>query len=327
MGKLNSILLLGFVSLLSTIGGAQSRYPVDPPRGAIVPNTPARNERNLEDRMADMRTLEARMRIRSQLDKMPTGPPRLTPAMVEHIKKRRRVEQTIFQTYSQFLKLDRTGIFRIFPYKDCFTANVVRIDAGCEDFVAESSGFSFRSKGYADRNYHDLFYENDRLSSFDFFSQGLFVVLGDVPIEAVDKTHAAFAALAGYDAHLSTDEAIQNARHFANGKVLAGYDVKDVLLPKAGSTYLFRHVAYKIGNSVPPLSKSSTLLQLKFLSLSFDERDDVIVVFKIANMDDDGALTIVWRELSREDAPKLKFPKGRPLTDLREVPTARPNGN
>lgn len=57
--------------------------------------------------------------------------------------------------------------------------------------------------------------------------------------------------------------------------------------------------------------------EMMFLSLAVDKRLDVILVFRILNRDEYGGLTIVWKELSRSDAAKLRFGKNQSMRDFR----------
>ena len=41
--------------------------------------------------------------------------------------------------------------------------------------------------------------------------------------------------------------------------------------------------------------------------LDFDKRRDIIVVFKIVDVEPDGSATIVWRMLRESKSPKLKI--------------------
>jgi hypothetical protein len=55
---------------------------------------------------------------------------------------------------------------------------------------------------------------------------------------------------------------------------------------------------------------------LLFQDLDLEKRVDLIVGLRVIRLDD-GNATIVWKELSRKDAPKLKFAKGEPLGDFK----------
>jgi hypothetical protein len=65
------------------------------------------------------------------------------------------------------------------------------------------------------------------------------------------------------------------------------------------------------------MSNETTTDEMMFLSLAFDKRLDMIVVFRILGRDEFDGLTIVWKELKRKDAAKIKFGKREVLKDFR----------
>jgi hypothetical protein len=73
------------------------------------------------------------------------------------------------------------------------------------------------------------------------------------------------------------------------------------------SSFSFREGAYKEDT------------ELKFLGLAKDDRDDIIVTFRIVRKEADGNVTIVWKELNRKETPKLKFGKGESMTDINSL--------
>jgi hypothetical protein len=71
-------------------------------------------------------------------------------------------------------------------------------------------------------------------------------------------------------------------------------------LPVAdNTTYALRSIAYQgtIMRSIQTLT---------YNELDVDKRRDVIVVFRVVKRDADGSVTILWKELSNKNAPKLK---------------------
>jgi len=278
----------------------------------------ARNEADLERRMRAMRQLESKMAALSKLDSRIVGHiPRLDKNARERVLKLRRIDAADQLKYSEFLKADRTGIFRLFPDFDCVTDNYIRIDGPCAEFVPESSSFSFRTKNYADKFYHDVGYNADEIVSNAFFSQGILVSLGNVPIEQVDLTHAGLKFLTTFQPDLQPAGARGTATQLVGGIDSGGYRYTRSVKAVENSTYALRMVAYKIANSLPPYSQNTTMAELRFHSLGFDKRADLIVVFRIVRKDADGSATVLWKELDRADAPKIKFAKGEALADFK----------
>jgi hypothetical protein len=46
---------------------------------------------------------------------------------------------------------------------------------------------------------------------------------------------------------------------------------------------------------------------LTYNEFDYDKRNDVIVVFRIVEKDEAGNVTILWKELSEKNSPKLKI--------------------
>lgn len=317
----NGGLLLLLLLVFETVSGQSPRAfpsPIDPPRGAIVPNSPARIERDLEVRTRDLRMLESRARRQSEVDKRTPDEPKLNAETISEVKRRRHVDDAVLLRYSSFLRQKNTGLFKIFPDLNCITAAVIRVDDGCKEFVPMSSGFSFRNGGYTDRNYHDIYYIDGLLRSFGFFAQGIFTSIGDVPIERLEMEHPSFSFLRKYKAEVSISEAKSNAKRFKEGFAIDAFKYADSVPVTPETTYLLRHIAYGIGNSLAPLSPSTSTLEMKFLSLSVDNRSDELIVFQIVKVDPDGGATIVWKRVNSSDAPKLKFSKSEEHVDLRD---------
>jgi hypothetical protein len=276
-----------------------------------------RSEGDLERRMRNMRAQEASLREATR--KPPSVPvePKLSTEARERILRLRRVSSADTERYTPFLKQDRSGIFKLFPDLGCISKNVISVARECERFVPMSSSFTFRTNGYSDEMYHDIHFETDRLESKSFFSQGIFAVIGDEPIEAVSLSHAGVKFLTNFQTAVDSRTAMQQAGRIRSGVEADGYRYTDSVAPRENVTYAMRLIAYRLENSLLPITEETTMTEMMFHSLAFDKRLDVIVAFRILGRDENGGLTIVWKELSRQEAGKIKFGKGQPLRDFR----------
>ena len=276
-----------------------------------------RVEADLQRRMTDMRALDQKMRpAPRQLPNVPPEP-KITSEERSRILKLRQVSPADVAKYSHFLKQERTGIFKLFPDMGCVSRKVISVDRGCERSVPLSSWFNFRTVNYGDESYHDIFFKDDKISSNGFFSQALFSVLGDEPIENVSLTNPGLKYLNSFQPYTDPKLAGDHALQLRHGIEFEGHSYTDKITPKEGVTYAIRLVAYRLQNSLKPLSVTSTMTEMMFLSLAVDKRLDMIVAFRIVGRDEYGGLTIVWKELSRHDAPKIKFAKSQPLRDFK----------
>lgn len=310
---IKTVLALSLLISCTLVGGAQ----VGPVSDRQQELQRQRNEAALERRMNDMRSLEQRLRAVNQRPiRMPLEP-EFTKHEKERIKRLRQIDPVDLDKYKTFLNQDGTGIFKLFPDLHCWSKNVVRISKDCERFVPITSSFTFRGNEYIDPNYHDIYFEEGKIFSRSFFMQGIFGIIGDEPIESVTLAHAAAKFLGELPAATNPNDALQHAKRFRSGVEVSGHRFVDTITPAENTTYVFRTIAYKLENSLKPLSNETTSEEKMFLSLAFDKRQDMIVVFRILRRDDLDGLTIVWRELDRKDAAKIKFGKNQVLRDFR----------
>ena len=315
MRSFTACAILLFLPLLCSTSAAQTtptavvRTPVERQRDRV--------EADLQRRMTDMRALDQKMRPeKGQHAKVPTEP-RLSSEERSRILRLRHVAPLDVGTYSAFLDQEHTGIFKLFPDFGCMSQKVIRLAGECERHVPLSSSFTFRINGYGDELYHDIHFKGDRIASNSFFSQGIFAAIGDEPIQNIGLTHPALKFLTSYQADTDAKSVAVHAEELQKGVDANGYRYSDNISPKENVTYAMRMIAYRLKNVLKPLSAETTMNELMFLSLSFDKRLDVIVVFRILGRDEYGGLTIVWKELSRTEAAKIKFDKNQALRDFR----------
>lgn len=277
------------------------------------------NERDLTRRMQDMRALEGyarRLGDKDQkiADSMQT--PEVDKATREKIKQMRAINPTDVARYRSFLNDQKTGIFKLFPDIGCVTKNVIRVDGECTSFVPESADFSFRTIAYTHPYYHDLALKNGEFVSKGFFSEAFLVSLGDVPIEGVTAASRGIRYLSDLEPGNSVAAVRETLVQLKLGIDHDGYHYSNATTPAKDTTYGLRVSAFRIANTLPPVAAGISMMELKFLSLARDKRDDILIVFRVIRKDDNGGLTIVWKELARKEAAKLKFRKDEPLDDL-----------
>ena len=280
----------------------------------------ARNERDLERRMQDMRALDSYSRRQSDKDRRDLeafNPPELDKKTKERIRQMRMFETRDIERYRAFLAGEKTGIFKLFPAYNCVSANVIKIDGDCANFVPETSDFSFRAVSYTNSLYHDIGFETSGLLTDAFFSQGILTALGDVPIENVDRNTAGLKFLFDVTPESNMTGAKRSRKLFEKGINDGGFRYSTNVEPVENMTFALRMIAYRVANSLPAISGHSTMNELKFKSLDMDKRDDIIIAFRLVRKDQNGGLTIVWKELDRKEAPKIKFDKNEVPYDFK----------
>jgi hypothetical protein len=224
--------------------------------------------------------------------------------------------------YKEFLREPHTGIFRIFPDLGCGSQYMVQVSGDCEKIYFGGTSHSFREYSFSK---DDLRFFPQELISDGFFSQGILVRLGDVDPATVGLTADGMKFINDLTAPAAMAEARSQYLKFTEGIEAGGYQYKTSVRPESNMTYGFRLIAYRIGNDVTLRiqedfrhgRKSDD--KFRFAQLQEDDRKDLTMVFRIIRIEDDGSLTILWKELRHQAAPKLAFKRREIYRDLKEV--------
>jgi hypothetical protein len=134
-------------------------------------------------------------------------------------------------------------------------------------------------------------------------TQGILVALGDIGLENISLASGGLNFLAEYKPETLSEKALKQTFQLIKGIDSDGYLYRKTLPAKENTTYALRVIAYRG-------SVLQTFRGMLFNMLAGDERADIIVAFRVLKKDEKtGSFTLVWRELSRKDAPKIIFPK------------------
>lgn len=308
-------MIFAAVAVLAAVSSAQTTLQTAAELEAERSRSRA-GEGDLNQRMDDMRRLDSRLRSLSR-NGTTIETPQLTKEQRERVLTMRRVDPASVDSYIAFIKSPNSGVFKIFPDLECVTPKVVKLDGDCRGFVPESSHFSFRQRGYGPALYHDLGYGEGIFRSRGLLTQGVFADLGDIPIESLTKASPELAPLAAIVPAANFSEARSAAASYSQGVTAGDLKLADTVEPKEGKTYGFRIIAYRIANAFPPPTEATGIDELQLMSLEYDKRADLLVVFRVVKQEANGGIVVVWRELDRREAPKIKFGKGETPADIR----------
>lgn len=313
----SAVILPLVLLLLPAASRAQSTPPLS---GLSTPDRQnreqeRRNERDLERRLNTVRDLERIAQVQTaRMADSGYKDPKLNSEAEGRVRELRKVNISDLNRYAAFLGLENTGIFKLFPNFNCLTNDLIRIDGDCANFVPMSSDFSFRQKSYIDSQYSDIQFMGDELKSTSFFAQGMFMPLGEIPIDNISlESVSEITKVAPAN---KIDQAVTMAADLLKGTNVDGRTLSSRIKPQVNFTYAFRIIAYRVSYSFPPISNRTTHLQLKFMSLSYDKRSDEVIVFRVLRKDDIGGLTIVWKRLQKQESPKIKFPNAEMPRDF-----------
>ncbi|MFT3742815.1 MAG: hypothetical protein QM785_00845 [Pyrinomonadaceae bacterium] len=127
--------------------------------------------------------------------------------------------------------------------------------------------------------------------------------------------HLPVKNLIHYVPAVTSAEAEASAKLFAKGVKAGGYVYAERLDTSAGPTFAVRKIEFKKGGKDVTYDTKFGPLDIERV-LRHKERKDTVYVFRVVRKDEDGVLTLVWKQLSRKDAPAIVFRKGDKYPDL-----------
>lgn len=218
-------------------------------------------------------------------------------------KKRLQPNPQDLQKYQELLEQNKTGIFRLLPDLGCYeNVNVIKADETCLNYIPESSFYSFREREHTLEVLSDIRLKNGYLISDGILAQGILVKLGDIELEKVTTESEGLAFLRSFAPHPSSVEAKNQYYQIVGGIKAGNHEYRKSMPAAENTTYALRVVAYR-GNVF------RRFRGYVFDLLEGDKRIDLTLAFRVIRQEPDGTLTLVWKELERKDAPRIKFPK------------------
>lgn len=223
--------------------------------------------------------------------------------------------------YREFLKQPDTGLFRLLPDFGCVATLLVEAGGDCASFVPDSWVYSFRQRDYAaPAFFSDIRLSGENLISGGFLAQGIFVPLGDVSLEKLSAENAGIKYLAGFKPADNLPGARRQFTQISDGFDSGGYRYSNIVRYEENTTYALRVAAYK-SNRKPKIERRDGAVfsrdDARYSILNNDRRIDLIIAFRIIRKEENGGITVLWKEISRRAAPKLIISKNENLTDLK----------
>ena len=180
-------------------------------------------------------------------------------------------------TYAEFLRQRNTGLIRLLPREKY---DIYSHKETTKGLTTRGGGAYYSFTGLT----HDYGYGSDIELSQGYLSTGfagadygIMTSLGDTPLENVTLESAAF--LASYAPADDLPKARIEQRKWGEGTTADGTSYARRLLLKKNSTYLLRSVNY--------------------------DTSDVLVAFRVVQVDDDDSATILWKLLKKYPTPRL----------------------
>lgn len=218
-------------------------------------------------------------------------------------RRRLKPDEQLAAKYSAFLKQPRTGLIKLFPDIGCEkNLLVLRADAGCLNWIPNSAFYSFREKEHTSDFLADISFQDNAFITNGILSQGILTALGNISLETVSLSTDGMRFLTDYKPALQNREILSQFQEIRNIVKSGNYVYAKALPALEDTTYAARIIAYK--------GKYLSAFQGRLYDvLEGDKRLDMIVVFRIVGANEDGSISVLWKELSRKEAPTAIFPK------------------
>lgn len=225
----------------------------------------------------------------------------------------------LLKQFGAFLKQERTGMFKLVVDSGCAgNLAVVSAKEKCLKFTMPGAGnsYSFRINNYRVRHLADLTFSANSFHVTGVLTHGILVNLGDVPLERVTLQTTGVKFLADFEPAVDFENAQAIDRQLVAGIKKDGFLYCRGLFAAENATYVLRSIAYngKVMRSIRGIA---------YNELDFDNRKDITIAFRVVRSDFDGSLTILWKELSKKDSPKIKRKKGDRRNMLTENKTGK----
>lgn len=209
------------------------------------------------------------------------------------------------QKYGLFLKSDKTGLVRLISDLGC-SANTKVIVASEEclkySMPGGGSSYSFRVEDYRIPQLADLTFFDSTFESNGQLLIGIFAGIGDTALENVSVQSPGVKYLSDVKPVTKFEEAVKLQQHFSKGFMKDGFFYGSRIKAVENMTYVLRSIAYEV--EVPRAVNGIT-----YNELDFDKRKDVLIAFRIVRKENDGSVTLLWRELARTKSPKMQQKK------------------
>lgn len=209
------------------------------------------------------------------------------------------------EKYADFLKQPDTGLIRLIPDLGCANSTkVLVVTPECLKYTMPGAGssYSFRVNDYRIERLADVTFFNNSFQAAGTLVHGILTKIENVSLEEISLQTKGLKYLIDFKPVTDFEEAKKIDRELSKGIVKDGFVYRRALNALENTTYVLRSVAYQ--GLIPRAVEGIT-----YNELDFDKRTDVIVAFRIVNINADKSVTILWKQLAEKKAPEIQSKK------------------
>jgi hypothetical protein len=204
--------------------------------------------------------------------------------------------------YAEFLRQSKTGLIRLYPDLECESAYILRADEVCAESIPGSSNYSFREREYTSDFLADIRLKSKFFVTDGVLTQSFLVSLGNVSLENLLINSEGMKFLTEFMPESENREAIKQYNQLSKGIKIGKYEYRKIVIVAENTTYAMRLIAYK--------ANLFTIYRgWRYNVLEGDNRIDLTIGFRVVRKDEDGSITLLWKELDRKKSVSLKVSK------------------
>lgn len=197
-----------------------------------------------------------------------------------------------FEKYKEFLKNSDAGLAKILPDPNCSSEFVIDLnDSKCGAALSipgRGAFFSFRVKRNFPLPYADIHFDDGAFKVGGKSELGIISKLGDIKIENIELTTPGITPIHKFKPAKTEAEIRKQEEQVNKGFSAEGFTYSSKAAVELNQTYVVRTIAFR-----------------HYEQYFNDRRIDILIVFRVVKRDADGALTILWRRLSKNSSPQV----------------------
>jgi len=209
----------------------------------------------------------------------------------------------VIKKYAVFLRQPNVGVIKFNADSSCVENSDIAVGKEtCRQYAFPGAGtaYSFRFESYRLPRLADLILSKRVLKTDGVLQQGIMVNLGDVSLQDVTLQTKGLKYLVDFKPAADVEGLLEIDGELSKGIKADGFLYRLGFYVSDQVTFALRSIAY---NGKYMRSVKGVL----YNELDFDKRKDIIVAFRIVEIEANGNITILWKMLSQGDAPVLKI--------------------
>ena len=230
--------------------------------------------------------------------------------LIKEINKELKADKKMLSKHLVFVKNKNTKVFRLLSDDDCLKEkkkSTQKCSAQKRLINGLARGYSFRARKNIMSMFADINLNGENLQSKDTVTQTILVDLGKENFDELNLESAGLKFLAEYEPETDINKAQQQFISALNGIEVENED--------SSFRYTYsKSVPVNLDNSYAVRTIFYNSEQYKasgFEQIYSKDNSDVIAVFKIIDIDEEGHITVIWKELAKKDAPYLVLPDNK----------------